>query len=151
MNDDVRSATTPAAGAGGVLWAMATAFAVLFAPTPPDLREVTRACVEAVFSILAAWIGGWFVAPAICVHLHIGEIETVSLIGLGVGSCSGAPCRSSTSASSRCCRPSSSQEPRHDERASERRRLGHDAHRGLPDDPSLAGARLLWLGAPAMV
>ena len=48
-------------------------------------RGVTRACVEAVFSILAALLSGWFVAPAICVHLHITEIDTVSPIGLGVG------------------------------------------------------------------
>ena len=74
-----------AAGAGGLLWAMATAFAVLFAPTPPARRDVARACVESLFSIVAALIGGWFVAPAICLHLHLREIETVSLVGLSVG------------------------------------------------------------------
>ena len=38
------------------------------------------AWAEAAFSIIAALIGGWFVAPAICLHLH--EIETVSRVGL---------------------------------------------------------------------
>lgn len=85
MNSEVQQTTTLAAGAGGLLWAMASAFAVLFAPTPPDRRSVARACAEAAASIVAALIGGWFVAPAICVHLHITEIETVSLTGLCVG------------------------------------------------------------------
>ena len=77
--------TTLAAGAGGLLWAMANAFAIVFAPSPPDRRSVARACAEAFGSIVAALIGGYFVAPAICIHLHIVQIETVSLVGLCVG------------------------------------------------------------------
>ena len=85
MTNSVQTTTTLVAGAGGLLWAIANAFAVIFAPSPPDRRSVMRACVEALFSIIAAFIGGWFVGPSICRHLHTTDLDAVSLIGLSVG------------------------------------------------------------------
>lgn len=77
--------TTLAALAGGVLWAMATVFAVAFAPTPAAHRDVLRACVESVFALVSALIGGWFVAPWIVRNFRIDGVETITLIGLLVG------------------------------------------------------------------
>ena len=85
MNAGLQQTTTVAAGAGGILWAMASAFTVLFAPSPPDRRATARAFAEAACSVVAAFIGGWFVAPAICVYAHIQQLETVSLVGLCTG------------------------------------------------------------------
>ena len=46
---------------------------------------MARDRAEAVASTIAAFIGGWFVEPAICLHLHIAETEMVRLVGLCVG------------------------------------------------------------------
>lgn len=73
--------TTLAAGAGGLLWAIANAFAIVLAPSPPDRRSGAQACAEAFGSIVAALIGGYSVAPAICIHLHVTQIETVKIAG----------------------------------------------------------------------
>ena len=81
----VEHTTTIAAFAGGALWAMASLFISLFGPTAPDGRGVLRAFVEAAFSIVAAGIGGYFVAPGVCVYLRIHQMELVSLVGLTTG------------------------------------------------------------------
>lgn len=85
MKYDVPSTTSLAALAGGALWAMANIFAIVFAPKPPDRRDVVRALVGSLFALIAAVIGGYFVAPWIVWHAGIRDVETISLIGLFVG------------------------------------------------------------------
>ena len=81
----VQQATTTAAGFGGLLWAMVSVFTIVGGPTAADARTLRRAIVEAVMSIVAALIGGYYVAPWICLWRHITQTETVSLTGLFVG------------------------------------------------------------------
>ena len=85
MKDEIWFSTTLSALAGGILWAMANIFSIVFAPSPPDRREVTRALVGSIFALVAALIGGYFVAPYIIRLNHVEDVETISLIGLFVG------------------------------------------------------------------
>lgn len=79
--------TSIAAVAGGTLWAMARVFAIVFAPVQPGRRDVYRALVEAVFAIIAALIGGLYVAPYLVRRWEIHDPETIGLVALGVGLC----------------------------------------------------------------
>ena len=46
MTNSGQTATTLAAGAGGVLWAMANAFAIIFALSPAHRRNLVLACAR---------------------------------------------------------------------------------------------------------
>lgn len=85
MREEVWFTTTLAALAGGVLWVMANIFSIVFAPTPPDSREIVRAVVGSGFALIAALIGGYFVAPYLIRLNRVDDVETISLIGLFVG------------------------------------------------------------------
>jgi len=87
MNSEpsIHTAATVAATAGGFLWALANGLTILIAPNPLKPREAIQALYEGVCSIIAAFIGGYFIAPAVIVYLHIKQIEIVSLISLLIG------------------------------------------------------------------
>jgi hypothetical protein len=81
-----RLMSTIAAGSGGALWVMARVFATVFAPSAPvSNREVRRAVVEAVFAMVAALIGGAFIAPAIVDYYAIKDPTRIGLVALVVG------------------------------------------------------------------
>lgn len=82
---DIPNATTIAAVMGGLLWGMANVFTIVFAPKPPHRRDIVRALVGALFALVAAVIGGRFVAPWIVRHNGVTDVESISLIGLMVG------------------------------------------------------------------
>lgn len=85
MSDNHSWTTGIAAVAGGSLWAMAKVFAIVFAPTPPSRREVARTFVEAAFSLVAALIGGIYIAPAVVRYYGVQDPETIGLIALAIG------------------------------------------------------------------
>lgn len=75
-----------AALAGGLLWGMVKVFATVFAPTGPvGRRDVLRALVEAVFSIVAALISAAFVSPAIVVWAGVSNEQMTGLLYMIVG------------------------------------------------------------------
>ena len=67
------------------MFAMATLFTLVAAPVPPSRRDTVKTFVEAVFALISALIGGWFVAPAIVRAYNIVAPESITLIGLLVG------------------------------------------------------------------
>ena len=82
---NVQQATLIASMFGGVLLALSTASSVIFAPTPPTDRQKMRVLFDMVCSIVGGGIGGWFVAPAVCLYLNQTHIEVVSFLGLCIG------------------------------------------------------------------
>lgn len=83
--DTEQSTELYATVAGGVLWGLARLYIAAFSPTPPKRRDVLAACAETTCALIAALIGGKFVAPAIIHTAHITDISTIGLVCVLVG------------------------------------------------------------------